>query len=168
MQRTYTDGEIFLYRGEPRRLMAPAPADGAAGAPERTCLSADGACLCLPPLPPEARRASLLHWYTAETEKIIRALLPAWCKKLLLRPRCADVRYAKTRWGSCSTSGRLFFNSRLAMLSEDVAEYIVVHELCHLQHMNHGRAFWDAVESALPQSRALRARLRQEERDAVL
>jgi predicted metal-dependent hydrolase len=118
--------------------------------------------------PPEGRRKTLLWWYTAETEKIARDLIPAWSKKLGVRPRAVEVKYAKTRWGSCSSSGRVFLNSRLAMLPDRVAEYIVVHELCHLKHMNHGPGFWAEVRSALPGCEALRRSLRRHERDAVI
>jgi predicted metal-dependent hydrolase len=54
------------------------------------------------------------------------------------------------------------------MLSRDVAEYVVVHELCHLKQMNHGREFWDEVKKAMPPAMSLRRSLRAQEREAVL
>jgi predicted metal-dependent hydrolase len=54
------------------------------------------------------------------------------------------------------------------MLSCDVAQYIVVHELCHLKQMNHGPGFWDEVRSVLPDVRSLRRSLRAQEHDARL
>jgi predicted metal-dependent hydrolase len=54
------------------------------------------------------------------------------------------------------------------MLSRDAAQYIVVHELCHLKQMNHGPLFWNEVRSALPDAASLRRSLRRQERDARL
>lgn len=159
-ERPCREGETFLYLGRPVSLKL--------SAVERASLSDDGRHLLFPAGRAREGRTVLLHWYTARTQEIVRCLLPAWSKKLSLRPRSAEVRLVKTRWGSCSARGRLMFNARVAMLSPDVAEYIVVHELCHLKQMNHGKAFWDEVASALPGWSALRRRLRQEERAAVL
>lgn len=158
MHRAYTDGEIFYYLGRPHELKT--VPGGATRAEDGEIIVASGA--------PEDVRRRLLYWYTAETEAILRGLLPAWAKKLSLRPRSAEVRYTKTRWGSCTSAGNLYFNSRISMMTNDIAEYIVVHELCHLRHMNHSRAFWDEMESALPGSGALRRKLREQEKSAQL
>jgi predicted metal-dependent hydrolase len=70
------------------------------------------------------------------------------------------IRNQKTRWGSCSKSGNLSFNYRILSLSPEVADYLMVHELCHLREMNHSRAFWDLVARAIPDYKKLRKQLR--------
>ena len=66
------------------------------------------------------------------------------------------VRDQKTRWGSCSSRGTLSFNYRLIFAPPVILDYVVVHELCHLTHMNHSREFWDMVAQIMPKHKEYR------------
>lgn len=70
------------------------------------------------------------------------------------------IRDQSTRWGSCSAKGNLSFSWRLVLAPEFVLDYVAAHEVAHLQEMNHGKAFWQLVETHCPQTRAARAWLK--------
>ena len=61
-----------------------------------------------------------------------------------------NIKNQKTRWGSCSKKGNLNFNYKIALLPDRMAEYIVVHELCHLGEFSHSRKFWNLVAKTMP------------------
>lgn len=79
-----------------------------------------------------------------------------------------SVRDQKTRWGSCSSSGTLSFNYRLVFAPAEILDYVVVHELCHLTHMNHSKDFWNKVASVMPGYQIHRQWLREHGRELSL
>ena len=74
--------------------------------------------------------------------------------------RKISIRAQKTRWGSCSKAGNLSFNYKIAILPLHIADYVIVHELCHRAQMNHGRAFWELVAQSVPSHKVIRKELR--------
>ncbi len=70
------------------------------------------------------------------------------------------IKNQRTRWGSCSKKGNLNFSYRLLFLPLHLADYVIVHELCHLKEMNHAPAFWELVSRACPTYVELRRELR--------
>jgi predicted metal-dependent hydrolase len=60
------------------------------------------------------------------------------------------LRNMKARWGSCSSRGELCFNSLLMQKSEVLIDLVIVHELCHLRHFSHNKAFYGLLEKVLP------------------
>lgn len=78
------------------------------------------------------------------------------------------IRDQKTRWGSCSSRGTLSFNYRLIYGPAGPLDYVVVHELCHLTHMNHSKDFWNMVESIMPDYRIYKQWLREHGHELTL
>ena len=72
-----------------------------------------------------------------------------------------NIKNQKTRWGSCSRKGNLNFNYKIALLPPSLADYIIVHELCHLQEFNHGPKFWTLMGKTVPDYHQRRKELKR-------
>lgn len=86
-----------------------------------------------------------------DARKFITSRVEFWNCRLGFSYTKIAIRNQVSRWGSCSKKGILNFNYRLLMLPLELADYVVVHELCHLKHFNHSKRFWDEVEIVLPE-----------------
>ncbi len=85
--------------------------------------------------------------------KVIPVKVSHYAGLMKVRYGRITIRNQKTRWGSCSSKGNLNFNCLLMLAPDEVVDYVVVHELCHLIEMNHSKAFWDQVEKVMPDYR---------------
>lgn len=72
-----------------------------------------------------------------------------------------SIRNQSSRWGSCSASGTLSFNYRIALVDPQMADFVIVHELCHTKEMNHSPRFWGLVAKTLPNYKQLQRKFRQ-------
>ena len=70
------------------------------------------------------------------------------------------IRGQKTRWGSCSARRNLSFNYKLMKYREEVIDYVIIHEMCHLKEMNHSKNFWALVENLCPDFKSLKKELK--------
>ncbi len=71
------------------------------------------------------------------------------------------IKNQKTRWGSCSRKGNINFNYRIATIPQKYSDYIIVHELCHLEEFNHSDKFWNLVSKTIPGWKEIRKNLRK-------
>lgn len=144
-------GAVLLFRGQLLELRE------AAGAQVRP---AEGALL-VPPDPTGIRSGPRLEAYLKASARA--ALLPAvehHSEKLGRRAQAVTLRDTRSRWGSCTSEGRLMFSWRLIMAPPQVLNYVVAHEVAHLAHMDHSPAFWDCVGRLMPDYGAHRHWLR--------
>jgi len=72
-----------------------------------------------------------------------------------------NIKNQKTRWGSCSSKGNLNFNYKVLMISQNIADYIIVHELCHLKELNHSSRFWNLISKAIPDYLSIKKELQE-------
>jgi Predicted metal-dependent hydrolase len=98
----------------------------------------------------EELRQRLKRFYFASCKKVVQERITGYQRQLKLVPKSIEIVESATKWGSCSSSKQLTFNYRLAMAPVEVIDYVIVHELCHLKHMNHDRSFWRLIGSIMP------------------
>jgi predicted metal-dependent hydrolase len=115
------------------------------------------------PFKPRVRRINSKAQYAKYKEaarKLVELRLPELNKVYGFKTSRIAIRNQKSRWGSCSAKGNLNFNYKIALLPPHLADYLIVHELCHLREFNHSQNFWDLVAKAVPDYRLARAELK--------
>ena len=103
---------------------------------------------------PDDARALLVDVLKAMARGSLEPRVRDFARTHDLHPGRITWRNPNTRWGSCSSNGNLSLSVRLLLVSQPVADYVLLHELAHLEHPNHSRAFWAKVESMCPDYRA--------------
>lgn len=78
------------------------------------------------------------------------------------------IKHQKTCWGSCSRKGNLNFNYKILFLPENLQNYVIVHELCHLKELNHSKKFWNLVAETMPGYRESRKELKSYRVDSLI
>jgi len=117
----------------------------------------------------QARAEQLfIRWYKMRAYEILCARAAEYARQYDFSPKQVKITSARTRWGSCSPNGSLNFAWRLVMAPMNVLDYVVVHELVHLQVKNHSREFWRVVESILPEYKLQRKWLREHGNELAL
>jgi len=91
-------------------------------------------------------KEAFIKWYKNEARRIIEQRVGIYCDKLGLMHKKINISNAQKRWGSCGRNNSLNFSWRLIMAPLDVIDYVVVHEVSHLQYKNHSKKFWRLVE----------------------
>ena len=149
--KRFVSGESLLYLGRQYRLKLVEDGLG------RARLS--GGFLKVPKGEPERVRSTLIAWYTQQAERRLKERVALYSVKLGVTPTCLFIRDQQKRWGSCNAKGELRFNWRIMMAPLSLVDYVVVHELVHLEHMNHSKAFWRRLREILPDYQARHAQL---------
>lgn len=98
----------------------------------------------------EKLKLELKKFYFNSLKKIVAQRMPPYQTQLKVKPKSFEIVESRTKWGSCSADKKLTFNYRLAMAPPEVIDYVIIHELCHLLHMNHDRSFWRRLGSIMP------------------
>jgi predicted metal-dependent hydrolase len=105
-------------------------------------------------VPDGAERAPALErWYRRTARNEVAARLDQACAAVGSRYTALTIRGQRTRWASCSRSGAMSFNWRLLLAPEPVLDYVIWHEVCHLEVMDHSPRFWGLLASRCPDYR---------------
>lgn len=154
----WEDGAQFPYLGEPLILRI--------STTQRSgiFLSEDGQeiIVCLPPDATEQQlKDRVQSWLQQEAKRIFNARLPIYAEKLNVSYQSMSLTSAATRWGSCTSDGKIRLNWRLIHFTPEIIDYVIAHELAHLIEMNHSADFWTTVESVFPEYEQVKQKLRQ-------
>lgn len=147
--RELVSGESFPYLGRHYRLQVQE------GHAVGVCLS--GGLLRATVRPHEQgdqRRARigqyLERWYRTRALERLQEKVDRYARQMDVSPAAVGVRAFRSRWGSCNKRGQVVFNWHIIKAPHPVVDYVVIHELAHLVHANHSRAFWLLVERHCP------------------
>ena len=111
----------------------------------------DGHCFYVPKdLTGDEIRHLLVQIYKHIAKQFLVDRTMFYGEKIRLVPTSVKVNNAKTRWGSCSSKKSINLSWRLIMASEEIIDYVIIHELAHIREPNHSTKFWSVVESLLP------------------
>jgi hypothetical protein len=139
--KVYMDGEEFLYLGKSYKLKIVTDLNPALVLSRKFYLS-------LRALP--KAESVFTKWYRDQARAVISERVKLYAARHGFKYRKIRITSARTRWGSCSSMGNLNFTWRLVMAPPEVIDYVVVHELAHLQVNNHSKEFWNQVGCIMP------------------
>jgi predicted metal-dependent hydrolase len=152
----WKDGAQVPYLGQPVRVTLGAPRGMLAFDAEQGALQL--------PLPsqadPQQIKDRVQGWLQGEAKRLFGERLAIYAQKLGVNYRAYALSSAATRWGSCSSDGKIRLNWRLIHFPLSIIDYVVAHELSHLREMNHSPRFWQTVESIFPEFREARQTLK--------
>lgn len=141
----FADGEVLPLVGVPHRIHATGRLRGRVERGE-----IDGEAVLLVPGEAAHIPRRLTEWLKAEAHAALTLRSAVHAERLGVTVASVTMRSQLTRWGSCSSSGRLNYNWRLILAPPFVLDYVAAHEVAHLVHMNHSPHFWKTVERTLP------------------
>ena len=112
-------------------------------------------------LPTDKYEDMVRLWMYSDGNKIFKEKLNNFAEQMNVHFNMVRIKNVKTIWGSCSSKKNLNFNFKLFFLPEALIDYVFVHELAHLKHMNHSKAFWSEVEKQIPDYKKRREELKR-------
>lgn len=140
--REYVNGQSFLYLGRNYRLKL---VDDKLGE-----LKFSKGYFLLSKNELSSAEQYFIDFYRNKLKEKIKPLINRYKEQLGVSPNDVKVMELKNRWASCSAKGNINFHWKCAMAPMDVLQYIIVHELAHLIHLNHTTEFWNEVDKVLP------------------
>jgi predicted metal-dependent hydrolase len=111
----------------------------------------------------DAVRDLVETWMKKQSVRLFQQLIETHSLRMGVKCKKVGLNSAKTRWGSCSKNTQIRLNWKLVMAKPEAIEYVVIHELCHIQELNHSAAFWHLVDTYCPDWRMLRKWLKTNE-----
>ncbi|WP_409250644.1 M48 family metallopeptidase [Bacillus sp. SCS-153A] len=98
----------------------------------------------------ERIRQALKRFYYQQCKALVEKSISKHQHHFKSKPTSIRITDSTTKWGTCDSKRQLTFNWKLAMAPMEVIDYVVVHEMCHMVHLNHDRSFWRLVGKIMP------------------
>ena len=157
LPREYVSGESLLYLGRCYQLRVRVAAD----APSRAAMRGAYIEVAVRKRDSALVSAALNDWFRARAREVMLTRLQAVAAPLRWVKQLPPVRIQAmtVQWGSCSPAGRLTLNPHLVKAPRECIDYVLLHELCHLQHHNHSPNFYKALDRHMPRWRLVKERL---------
>ena len=150
-KKEYISGESFTYLGRNYRLHVDA------GDPEDYPVKLKNGrfSVHIPQNMPQEEqnqrvKDQLSLWYQEHAEIKLSEKVTRYAKQMGVSPASVGIKGYRSRWGSCHSDGRVYFNWRIIAAPHSIVDSVVVHELCHLVHLDHSRKFWNLLNTIIP------------------
>lgn len=160
--RQYVSGESHRYLGRQYRLTVNASPESAAVGLVQTRNTLD--VKVANPYDREAVRQLLDDWYLSRALEVFAARLAACYPKVqhlgVPYPQLA-IREMRSQWGTCDPADKIRLNIKLILVPEELIDYVIFHELCHLKELHHGKTFYQLLDRVLPDWRERKRKLEE-------
>ncbi|MGB4659415.1 MAG: SprT family zinc-dependent metalloprotease [Mobilitalea sp.] len=145
--KAYDMGEVFLYLGKSYPILIFEDSEIGKDYVE---LTEDQLHIYVKSKEEERIKQALKRFYYQKCKTLVNQCIKLHQSKFKTKPRSVSISESQSTWGTCDSKYQMTFNWKLAMAPLEVIDYVVVHEMCHMVHLNHDRSFWRLVGSFLP------------------
>jgi hypothetical protein len=160
----YVNGETVRYLGKVYRLQIEQAARARVMLQEAASAGGEGVLIVQTATPDQPRQVEKLvkSWYARQAERVFAERLSICFEAIrswkVAYPELA-MRQMRSRWGSCTSKGKVTLNLRLIQAPLELIDYVIYHELCHLREMNHSPAFYTLMVALCPRWKSLKKQL---------
>lgn len=146
-EKVYENEEKFLYLGNTYPIHIH---QDMAVVQEQVKFETDKLCIYIKENDKQKIKKLLKRYYYQRSKSLVEERVSFYQSNFKTKPRSIRITDSKNNWGTCNANFQLTFNWRLAMAPLEVIDYVVVHEMCHMVHLNHDRSFWRLVGKIMP------------------
>jgi predicted metal-dependent hydrolase len=147
VEKVYDHGEEFLYLGKPYAIIITSNEDQQQ---DKAVFEGDKLHIYVKEHNDESIKKALKRFYYQQCKSLIEARIRVYQSSFKMKPRSIRITDDNRNWGTCNSKLELTFHWKLAMAPMEAIDYVVVHEMCHMVHLNHDRSFWRLVGKILP------------------
>ncbi|MEH7377256.1 M48 family metallopeptidase [Neobacillus drentensis] len=146
--KVYDHGETFLYLGNDYPIKVSQDINIKQ---DYVVLEGDKLYIYVKQLEDEKIKQALKRFYYQQCKTLVERSIRSYQSNFKIKPRSIRISDNNRNWGTCDSRQQLTFNWKLAMAPLKVIDYVVVHEMCHMVHLNHDRSFWRLVGKIIPE-----------------